>query len=160
MAAGATVTVACKIPNGIIMRVHEQHDFHETVPGGPPRPAKRAVEKARFNIAGPAAPFGMVPKTDVAGGYALTHNVPKDLWDAFKAQHSDSDMIVNKLLFAYEKPEATVSEAKNARKNLSGLEPIDTSTTTKEGKTVQVDPRWPRSLHPNLSTPATNDKKD
>src|SRR5579863_5162866 len=95
-----TVTVACKMPNGMVLRVHDT--IHREFPslGGGTRTETIPIEKARVVVAGPVVPFGMAPKVPIQGGYALTHGVDADFWKAFAAQHKDAPYIREGLVFA------------------------------------------------------------
>eukprot|EP01037_Dinobryon_pediforme_P023421 gene23421-24867_t len=126
MAAADTVTVACKIPNGLQLRVFKTEDVEEAVLGGGTRTVKRATQVGDIvKIHGPASPFGVAPKAPIAGGYALTHNVPAEFFAEWMKQNADSDLVRNGLIFASAKPDTTTGWAKERESVRSGLEPID-----------------------------------
>jgi len=105
MASTDTVTVACKLPNGLHLDVN---GFD------------------RVTIKGNALPFGeSAVDYRIVGGYALTPGVPRDLWDAWLKDRTTMDIIVKGIVFAQEKPADVVAEAKNGAKVITGLEPID-----------------------------------
>jgi len=94
-------------------------------------------------IAGNAAPHGMSPKAQVIGGYALTHNVPADFWEAWYDQNRDSEIVKNNIIFAYEKPAMTSGAAKEHRDARSGMERItpDTDPRVPKRKLKTFDPK-------------------
>lgn len=147
------MTVACNLPHGVTLNVHEFVDAHEPVLGGGMRDYKiaREVPGKRFEVFGNAVPFGGHPRTRIVAGFALTKGVPKDIWDAWLEQHRTLPMVKNGLIFAYGNTEDAADHAKGGGKILSGLEPINPGD----------DPRIPRSLNPNVSgvQPADDPRK-
>jgi hypothetical protein len=157
---GATVCVACKHPPGILMRVFKREEYQMPVLGGGMRTETRAValgDPVRIN--GPAVPHGRTPGYAIVGGFALTPNVPAEIAKAWMEQNKDSALVQNGLIHIHEKVEGCTSEAKQNRTARSGLEPLDVSTTHKNGREVPKDPRWPARTNPNLSGIQT-DKRD
>lgn len=128
---GETVTVACKLPSGLVMRMFRRSPRREPVPNGSnaykeyeqyePDPTVPSVR-----IAGPGGvQFGQPRVGVVVGhdGYALTPGVPKDLWEAWRAQNADLDLVTNNLIFARANDvEALAREHAGTR---TGLEPVD-----------------------------------
>jgi len=127
-----TVTVGCKLPNGLILRVFQMADSQEMSPLGV-RDVKVARDTGKhIRINGNAAPKGRSP-TDAAGnyipiigGYALTHGVDADLWDAWFAANKDTDMVRNGMIFAHAKTSEVEAAARGNEARKSGLEPMDT----------------------------------
>lgn len=120
------VTIACKLPHGLTMRVFNMAEASEPVMGGGSRTVKRAVElPERVTINGWSHPQNAAPHAPIHGGYALTHGVDKDFWEKWLSQNKDSDIVVNKLIFAHEKEASAVSEAKEKAEVRSGLERLD-----------------------------------
>lgn len=124
-ATGATVTVALKHPNGIVIQAQEQGEAHEPVMGGGTRPIKvwRGVGK-QYVINGAASSFGEAPKHLVIGGYAMTPGIPKDVWENWRETHGDSPLLQNGLIFAHESAGHSEGHAKDGAALRSGLEPI------------------------------------
>jgi hypothetical protein len=133
---GGTVTVACKVPNGIILRAFELINTVEASPNGG-REVKMAQQLGEdFTVFGPARPHGEQPKTTVVGGYALTRGIPAELWNKWYEVNKNTDLVRNKQIFAYERLEAVKGNAKEQAKVRSGMEPI----------TPDSDPRIPRKV--------------
>lgn len=89
--------VACKIPNGL------------NISGA----GKSMV------LTGP----GNLPIQERIGGYAITLNVPNDLWDAWAKAHADSALIENKLVFAEEQVEVLKARAWSRARVPDGFSP-------------------------------------
>lgn len=133
--SGAMVTIACKHPGGLILRVFKMEDFNEPVMGGGFRTSQRAVKmEQQVVIKGPAVPFGVVPDFRIVGGYALTEGVPADFWAAWLKQNADSDLVKNRMIHAHESTSYMVGQAKEQRELRSGMEPIN---PTKDPRNVQ-----------------------
>lgn len=97
-----TVTVACKLPNGLQLELEG---------------------KERVVLRGTAVPFGAAP-VDV-GGYALTQNVDADFWNEWLAKYKNYPPVKKGLVFAYAKPQDAQARALEMKDERSGLEPID-----------------------------------
>lgn len=124
----ATVTVALKHPNGIVLEAFDPHETHEPVMGGGTR--KVTIYKAngqRFVLNGNRTKFGEAPKCPIIGDYALTQGVPVDLWNRWLEQHKDSPLVMNNLIFAYEKADMSEDAAVEGARLRSGMEPINAS---------------------------------
>ena len=132
MAAAETVTVACKLPHGLILRIFKMHDTNESVMGGGSRVVKVAhpLEKTHV-IAGFSHPQNAAPKAAMTEGFALTPNIDKEFWDIWIAQNADSDMVKNGLIFAHVKPADTNAESREKKDTRSGLERLDTTKLPK-----------------------------
>ena len=126
------VTVACKLPNGLLIEEIRMEETQEMVMGGGTRTVKVAVRTGRrVLINGYAAPHGRDPRDSsgnsipIASGAALTHNVDKDVWDNWLAANKDSAMVRTGLVFASEKVAEVKAEARANETQRSGLEPMD-----------------------------------
>jgi hypothetical protein len=160
--AGPTVTVCCKHPPGIIMQVFKHEEIEVPVNGMPGVTRKEfraypASEQIKIN--GPAVPFGKAPGFVIAGGYALTSNVPADIAKAWVDQNKDNPLVLNKIVYVEEKAENATAKAKDHKAVRSGLEPLNPGTIFKNGQELPSDPRWPRKTNPNLSDIGT-DRRD
>jgi|SRR5579885_152800 len=145
---GATLTVACKMPHGLELRLFDMVETTVPVVGGGMRKVKEARQRPEtVTIKGYAAEFGKVPAAEVEGGFALTHGVDADFWDAWLAANADSDIVKKGLIFALPTVEGVRSESKNRRSLRNGLEPF-----AKDG-----DPRAPRRTSNVTAGAATAD---
>jgi hypothetical protein len=121
-----TVTVACKIPNGIFIRSFEMMTEQETIPNG-----TREVKVARnvgepIKINGPGRLDLAGDRRPMAGAFALTYNVDADSFERWMAANKDTPMVQNRLIFCHAKTDSVASMAREAEGQLTGLEPMDT----------------------------------
>ena len=124
--SGGTVSIACKLPSGIILRVFQMESRTEPVMGGGVTTVKQAVQVGEpVVIKGAAYPTNTAPTQQIVGGYALTHGVSQDTWDAWLSQNRDSDIVKKNLIFASPTPDRSADQASEQREVRSGLEPID-----------------------------------
>jgi hypothetical protein len=121
-----TVWVACKMPHGLILRLHHFETVHEPVMGGGTREVKVARQHgAVVRIKGNRMPYGIIPEHRIVDGFAITENVPKKFWDEWLSQNQELLAVKNRLVFAFDTLGDTVDEAKKMASLKSGLEPLD-----------------------------------
>jgi hypothetical protein len=102
-----TVTVACKIPNGLVLNANGQ----------------------TVTIAGPIRAVPGTPAKPYPGGYELTPGVDADLWTAWSREHSDSDALKNGLIFAEPNVGTAAAKAKRLARTRSGFMPSASAST-------------------------------
>jgi len=141
-----TVTVACKIPNGLILQNYEMEDGFEPVFGGGSRPIKMARPVGeQIKINGSARAIGSDPDAKrVIGGYGFTYNVPKDAFEKWLRDNSELEMVKNKLIFAHESIDHATGQAADFKSFRTGLEPLNTESKKSDGS--YVDPRMPKNV--------------
>ena len=127
--SGRTVTVACKIPNGIVMQLYEMRDGIEPGPGG-----VRTIKIAHkthdpIKINGPALAFGEMPRFTIICGFALTPGVDAVFWEKWKDQNFDNDAVKAGLITAWPTVVDAEAYARDHKTLKSGLEPIDPNNT-------------------------------
>jgi hypothetical protein len=130
---GKTVTVACKLPNGLRLqlfapvteRIATQNGFADIVvsrPSGPEfvlngwntEPFK-AFSDMKVKQAMPA----------LEGAYALTHGIPAEFMGKWLTQYRDSPLVTNRIILVMpDKTEANAA-ARDHDSIKSGMEPID-----------------------------------
>lgn len=144
-----TVTVACKLPNGVILRGFNFEMRAEQVMGGGTRDVKVAVDGGQRVVINGMATAPNSQRLDMAGaqvsivsGFALTHGVDADLWENWLSMNKDSDMVRNGLIFAQGKPLDARSQAREHREQKSGMEPMARLDPRPDGS-VERDPRMP-----------------
>ena len=133
-----TVTVACKLPMGIVIREEVERTEKELVMGGGVRDVKVYRPTGKMaTIRGCSIPVQRDPNADyppIVGGAALTFGVDADLWAKWFASNKESDLVRNGLVYAHEKQEMVRGHAKEHAAQKSGLEPLNPAG----------DPRQPR----------------
>ncbi|MBZ9683216.1 hypothetical protein LB531_21395 [Mesorhizobium sp. CO1-1-2] len=131
----ATVTVACKLPHGLILRLHTMEDMNEPTAGGGFRKVKRAqvvgepiVLKGynrRYNRGTDQAPAA------IASSYALTRGVDAEFFKKWLAQNQDLDAVKNNLIWAHAETDMVEGFIAEHEKQKSGFEPIDPNNLPK-----------------------------
>jgi hypothetical protein len=134
-----TVTVACRLPNGLDLRLFRMEEWDEPVMGGGFRKTKRAVQYGEVvTLKGTAVPFGSAP-TASPHGYALTHGVPADVWEQWLEQNKQSPIVLNHQVFAQPTPARANDMAKEHKSARSGLEPITPDTDKRIPRGIKTD---------------------
>jgi hypothetical protein len=124
---GATVTIACKLPAGLLLRLFDMKEHKEPLMGGGYHAVKRSepIPGAEFLVLGNAYSQRGQPRGEIVGGYALTPDCPREFWDKWLAQNKDSAMVKNHLIFAHEVGRDTRAEARDKKDVVSNLERLD-----------------------------------
>lgn len=139
-AVGSAVTVACKIPMGLLLKLFEPKEFYEPVMGGGTRKITQYVEKYNsptFKLNGCSYPQNAAPAQQILNGYGLTHGIPKDFWEEWLAQNKDADFVKNGMIFAHVEMASVNSETNEKVKEKSGLERLDPKEIHKHGVNLQ-----------------------
>lgn len=142
LSSRSVVTVACKLPHGLVIRDHSETTVHENVMGGGVRKTKvfRPTGKP-VRIKGPVVPGPFLRLVEVVGGYAITEGVDAELWAKWLRWNGDSAMVANKMIFADESGDKVRGMAREFASLRSGMEPIDVTMKSEAGKLVYTDPR-------------------
>lgn len=152
-----TVTVACKIPQGL--RLQLQHPMNRIVPTG--RGSTDDYEKVTFNVFGgpvyhvfgpsmPAmggVPDGYILPKNVEGGYALTPGIPADFWAQWLEQNKMADYVTSQMIFAHDDA-SSKDKAQDLEELKSGLEPLSREID-KAGRLK--DSRVPKPMNGSVS---------
>lgn len=150
MSSEETVTVACKLPHGLIMQLQEKTTQVQPVMGGGLREVDVWVpSNARdpITLNGNAHPQNMAPKADIASGFALTYDVPKDFWDEWVSQNKTLPAVKNGLVFAQPNARRAKDEAKEKTDLRTGLERIDPNNLPKEfNKRVETESEFKKKM--------------
>lgn len=121
----STVWIGCKLPNGLLLQLHEETQMDRPVVGGGIKPVKvfmRTGETVRLR--GPAVPFGALPRFTIESGYALTE-VKRDFWERWVEQNKTMDIVKEGLVFCQSDKVNAEAEARDkGRDIMSGLEPL------------------------------------
>jgi hypothetical protein len=146
-----TLTVACKLPNGVVLHLDDMVDEVEPVSFKTVKIARRRPETV--TVHGCAVPVGTpLPAHQIHAGYALTPGVDADFWAEWLKQNKDTTMVKNNLIFAMPTREAIEAKTTEHKAQRSNLEPLDpTFKVGVNGAIIPNDPRYPRSMNPNLS---------
>jgi hypothetical protein len=124
-----TVTVACKLPHGLVLRVFDMKPVEEPLPGGGTKKVAKAFARLQtVTLNGYLEKYtpGLAPAAK-GSSYALTHGVDKEFFDVWMKQNHDLDAVRNGLIFSDEKPDMLLDQAREFADTRSGLEPVDPS---------------------------------
>jgi hypothetical protein len=123
-----TVTVACKLPHGLVLRLFGMQKTRHPVLGGGYIEVEESYEledKGRVLIGGIAAPFGHSPASPIANGFALTYNVDAEFFALWLSQNDKTEIVRNRLIFAVAKQTDIPTKTAEVESVKSGLEPLD-----------------------------------
>lgn len=119
------VSVACKLPNGLMLQNYKMVDSMEPVQGGASRMVKVAQKDgAPIRIHGTSRPHGQAPRCPIVMGFAITKGIPADFWERWLKANAVSAIVKNGLIFANPDMDGLRGEAKDNRKQFSGMEPL------------------------------------
>lgn len=145
--SASTVTVYCKVPNGLRLQLQRQIERPLPLRDGTVSSLKEWVRTGPVHfVRGPAAPVGTPPKgyamPQIEFGFAATPGVPADFWDAWLEQNKTAAYVTTGMVYAEAEEADGRAVAREHEKLLSGLEPIRPDDPTER--------RMPRSLNPNV----------
>jgi hypothetical protein len=146
--SSGTVTVACKIPQGI--RLQLQHKQTTKIPSG--RGGEYTFDEQWvfggpvYHVFGPSTPVGHVDNYilphKIEGGYAFTRGIPAAFWEQWLEQNKKAPYVENNMIFAHREAEVSAI-AKDLKQTRSGLEPLSREVD-KDGRLK--DPRLPKPV--------------
>lgn len=141
MSGAATVTVACKMPHGLVLRLFDMVDTPDPQRDGTTKLVKQAKPRLdRVVIKGYAEKYDpSIPPAARGSAFALTHGVDKEFFDEWLRQNKDLDAVKNGLIFASEKRDDAAAKAKEMGKQLCGLEPISRDRLPRNIQTFKKD---------------------
>lgn len=133
-----TVTVICKIPQGIVIQMYEFRERESVIQGGTQKEKKAyPLEGKSFKINGPAHGQMEGPRCRIASGFALTEDVPADIWEGWYEQSGKHlAACQNGLLLAFSNTGKALGAAKEHKGEKSGLERLNPAALP------VVDPRF------------------
>ena len=152
-----TVSIALKLPNGLVLQAYEMVQSREQSPSGfRDVPLAKAVGEP-FTLHGAELPRGTSRPLDleylVIGGFAITPGCPRDLWENWYAANRDSHLVRAGLIFMVTDGRDARAEAKSRAAIESGFEPIDPDDPMRKtkGRDVRLPGGW-------VSAPTSADK--
>lgn len=144
--SSGTVTVACKIPHGLILQLCKEIEVVEDTQGGPRTRKRWDKFGERIMIRGNSYPVSPKPgfpeRCPTADGYALTFNVSADFFEEWIKQNRRNPVVTGNLIYALPKTADVRAKAAEQKEIRSGLEPLDI-----EGN----DPRIPKPTNSAVS---------
>ena len=107
------VTVGCRAPNGLILRVGLKSVDGNIVDMGKTQ-----------RVYGPTNRIIAADGGTIFSGHGIT-DIPKDFWDAWIKENKDTAIVKEGFIFAQPKEASTRAEAKDKATNMIGLEPYN-----------------------------------
>lgn len=125
-----TVTVACKLPAGLVLRLFDMVDDIDPTPGGGFKKVKRAQIRdgkpvvingynQRYNASVDTAPKATM------GAFALTHGVDKEFFEEWLKQNASLPAVKNGLIFAHGDQDFIQGHIREHEDVKTGLEPLN-----------------------------------
>lgn len=158
MATAETVTVACRLPTGLVCDVVDMESFKAAIPRMEARQPYHVARKGRFRLRGyqearRADSAGTIETEarNVIGGYGLTSNVPKDLWEEWLAQNADYPPVKNGLIFAHTQrrsAETYATEHAELKSGFDALNPENPDGKAKEAQGLRIKPENYQGMPP------------
>lgn len=139
-----TVTVACKLPSGMILRLFRPEMRLEPVVGGGsrevkvyhPLPDTVIINGNAVPQNGQAPAFTILNAHRRGDGFGLTYNVSADFWYQWLEANKDAQYVKEGLIWAYADQDSVNDKAKDLDAVKSGLEPLN----------PDGDPRAPKQI--------------
>src|SRR5262245_49212701 len=113
--SSTTVTVACKLPHGLVLKLYEMVPHDEPVLGG----GTRTSQIAQVTNHPPVVLKGYLAagRPRILGGktgYALTHGVNREFFEEWLRQNADLPAVKQRLIFASDRSDTLVKRAMEA----------------------------------------------
>jgi len=140
--ARGQVTVACRLPQGLQLRLFRMVDKPEQSPLGL-RTVKQAEQYGEpVRIRGyyadlmPAYAANM-PIPAAPGGYALTPGIDAEFWAQWLEQNRETDLVKNRIVYAHDTTDAVMGEMRDNKDVRSGLEPLDPANLPRDVRGIK-----------------------
>lgn len=139
---GGTVTVACKIPNGIVLQLCKPTQWFDETPSGTRERTRHDKYGPRVVVNGPAFPNGPPPegfrnRPETVGGYALTSGIDADFFAKWMKQNKDAPYVTSGMIYAHSQATSVRAFAKEHKDTRSGFESLS------QDMDFRKDPRIP-----------------
>ncbi len=122
-----TVSVACKLPNGLILQLYKMETRSEATMMGF-RDVKVAVPVGeRITLNGNAVHVDRAPKHEIMNGFGITRNVPAEFFTQWLKDNHDMKAVREGMIFACDSNGRMADESRDKQSIRTGLEPLDTS---------------------------------
>lgn len=123
----STVTVGCKTPNGVLLRLFKMVPTDVPVMGGGTKTVNQAEQLGEpVFVKGYAVPAGKRPRFNIIADMAITKGVPADFWHEWLKQNQELDLVKRGLIFAHGDTDRVEDAAEERGPELKcGLEPLD-----------------------------------
>lgn len=123
-----TVIVACKLPNGLRMRLFVKTKVRTPAPNNQFVEEIMAVpdeEAGEVVLNGFSHAQNVAPKCEIIAGFAITKGVKRQFWEKWREQNAKLDAVKNGLIFAWPDESSLRDNINDHEKLRSGLERLD-----------------------------------
>ncbi|WP_148299032.1 hypothetical protein [Acetobacter okinawensis] len=118
--SGATVTVICRMPSGLVMDLYDEGALQAR-----PTPGALPVVKDSIRLSGARRDPRFHKKDNIMLGMGGRTEVPADFWEAWSKQNAELMPLKKGLIFAMPKEADAVSRLAELRDERTGLEGLD-----------------------------------
>ena len=131
MAVSDTVTVACKLPNGLVCSIIDMDDFKANIDAMKANKPYVQKIKGKFRLRG----YQDARRSDTSGHvetearhviglFGLT-TVPKSQWDEWYDQNKDYPAVKNRLIYAHAQRSSAEAYSREHAELKTGFDPLD-----------------------------------
>lgn len=139
MAATATVTVACKLPHGLLLQLQKAVEAAEPTQSNPERKVTRYERFGKVvRINGCAIPMDRPSSKELRGGYALTRDVDAEFFSKWLEQNKEHPAVEGGFIFASEQPAVLDRHLERNATRRTGLEPADPNDLPAEFRKIET----------------------
>jgi hypothetical protein len=133
------VTVACKHPAGLVLKVYKKFEDQEVVIGGGSRAVVRheAMGEA-VHLKGyyPPQDGKKLPLAATSGEYALTYDVDEDFMLLWLEQNADNPLVKNRIVLVNSNTNSVKAAVRENDATKSGFEPLNPDDLPKTARSV------------------------
>lgn len=125
-----TVTMGCKVPNGVVLRLFDLVDVQLSMNGIVLTEKQAQQREGEYVLNGFSIDLGKMaggipPEHQIIGGFGLTSGIPRDFADEWFAQNAQSALVRNKIVFMERNENEARAHARDYASLQSGLQPVD-----------------------------------
>jgi hypothetical protein len=127
-----TVTIGCKVPNGIVLKLYDMVTVETTVNGVVIKEKQALLREGEqeytlngFSIDLGKMAGGIPPEHQIIGGFGLTTGIPRDFAEEWFKQNAQAMIVRNGLIFMEGTENRARGHAKEFASLQSGLQPVD-----------------------------------
>lgn len=135
----ATVTVACKLPHGLLLQLQRPITIAEPTTTNPDRTVTRYERFGKvIPINGCAIPMDRPSSKELRGGYALTRDVDADFFSKWLEQNKGLSAVEGGFIFASEQPAVIDKYINQGADKRTGMEPADPQNLPAEFRKIET----------------------
>lgn len=134
-----TVTVACKLPHGLVLQLQEPRQVAEPTQTAPDRKVTRYERVGKSVVINGCALHNDRPSSkQVMGGFALTHGVDAAFFNQWMKENEQHPAVEGGFIFAASRIEAVEAQIAKGASRLTGMEPADPKGLPAEFRKIET----------------------